>query len=200
MISTRFLIADDESLHNLTLRHQLEALGHEVVATAADGEEAVALAAQHHPDMAILDIRMPGKTGPEAAREIWADRPMPIVFLSAYSDSHTVEDATDAPAFHYLLKPVDPSSLGPAVAVARARFQDWKRAHDERDELARKLEERRIISRAKSILMENRAMSEAEAYRTLQKTSQNRNMRMVDLAKKIIFASNVMRTSDEAGH
>ncbi len=198
-MATRFLIADDESLHNLTLRHQLEALGHRVVATAADGGEAVTLAAEHHPDMAILDIRMPGKTGPEAAREIWEQHRMPILLLSAYSDSRTVEEATAAPVFHYLVKPVEPASLAPALAVARARFDDWQRVQEERDALARKLEERRIISRAKAILMETRSMSEAEAYRTLQKTSQNRNMRMLDLAKKIIFASRVLNDSDREG-
>src|SRR5881396_2480347 len=106
--SLRVLIADDEALHNLALTSQLETLGHEVVATASNGREAVDLAKQTHPDVAFLDIRMPQMSGPEAAREIAQERPIPIIILSAYSDARTVDEAIKAPVFHYLVKPVDP--------------------------------------------------------------------------------------------
>lgn len=191
--SLRVLIADDEALHNLALTSQLEALGHQVVATASNGQEAVKLAAETHPDIAILDIRMPEKTGPEAAVDITAQRPIPIIILSAYSDARTVEEATRSPIFHYLVKPVDPDDLAPAIAVARARFGDWVDAHRQREQLEEKLEERKIIERAKGLLMETRGFSEREAYRFLQKTSQDKNTPMVDLARKILLAAPLLQ-------
>lgn len=192
--SLRVLIADDEALHNLALTSHLEALGHEVIATAKNGREAVAMARESQPDLAILDIRMPVLTGPEAAHQIAAERPIPIIILSAYSDHRTVDQASRAPIFHYLVKPVDPDDLGPAIAVARARFTEWNRARRDRDLLQEKLEERKLIERAKGLLMENRGMTERDAYRFLQKTSQERNTPMVDLARKIVLAASLMQS------
>jgi len=191
--SLRVLIADDEALHNLALTSQLEALGHEVVATAANGKEAVRLAAERNPDLAILDIRMPEMTGPQAASQITAQRPIPIIILSAYSDSRTVEQATKSPVFHYLVKPVDPDDLAPAIAVARARFKEWLEVRADRDRLEHKLEERKVIERAKGLLMETRGFSEQEAYRFLQKTSQDKNTPMADLARKILLAAPLLQ-------
>ena len=191
--SLRFLIADDEALHNLALTSQLEALGHEIVATAANGQEAVDLARDKRPDMAVLDIRMPVMTGPEAAQKIHSDRPIPIIILSAYSDTRTVEQATRSPVFHYLVKPVDPDDLAPAISVAKARFDEWMRARQEKATLEGKLEERKVLERAKGILMETRKMSEQEAYRFLQKTSQDKNTPMIDLARKILLAAPLLQ-------
>ena len=189
----RVLIADDEALHNLALTSQLETLGHQVVATASTGREAVDLARTARPDLAFLDIRMPTMSGPEAAQEIAADRPIPMIILSAYSDGRTVEDAVRAPIFHYLVKPVDPDDLAPAIAVARARFDEWLDARRQRDMLELKLEERKIIERAKGLLMEMRGLSERDAYRFLQKTSQDKNTAMVDLARKILLAAPLLQ-------
>ena len=191
--SLRVLIADDEALHNLALTSQLETLGHQVVATAVNGREAVELARQTKPDLAFLDIRMPSMTEPEAAHEIASDRPIPIIILSAYSDSRTVEEATKAPVFHYLVKPVDPDDLAPAIAVARARFDEWLDARKQRDLLEVKLEERKIVERAKGLLMDSRGLSEREAYRFLQKTSQDKNTPMVELARKILLAAPLLQ-------
>ncbi len=191
--SLRFLIADDEALHNLALTSQLEALGHEVVATASNGKEAVELARDKKPDVAVLDIRMPVMTGPEAAHQIHQERPIPIIILSAYSDNRTVEEATRSPIFHYLVKPVDPDDLAPAISVAKARFDEWTKARAERDTLQLKLDERKTLERAKGILMETRGMSEQEAYRFLQKTSQDKNTPMIDLAKKILLAAPLLQ-------
>lgn len=192
--SLRVLIADDESLHNLALTSQLEKLGHEVVAAASNGEEAVELARQTEPDLAFLDIRMPRLNGPEAARAIAAERPIPIVILSAYSDDRTVQDAIQAPVFHYLVKPVDPDDLAPAIAVARARFADWVEVSTARDRLAQTLEDRKLIERAKGLIMQTRHLSEAEAYRFLQKASQDKNTPMVELAKKILLAAPLLQS------
>lgn len=191
--SLRVLIADDEALHNLALTSQLETLGHQVIATAVNGREAVDLARQTRPDLAFLDIRMPSMTGPEAAHEIAAERAIPIIILSAYSDARTVEEATRAPVFHYLVKPVDPDDLAPAIAVARARFGEWIDTRKQRDLLELKLEERKIVERAKGLLMDSRGLSEREAYRFLQKTSQDKNTPMVDLARKILLAAPLLQ-------
>jgi two-component system, response regulator PdtaR len=191
--SLRVLIADDETLHNLALTSQLETLGHEVIATANNGREAVDLARQTQPDIAFLDIRMPQMSGPEAALEIAQDRPIPMIVLSAYSDSRTVEEAIKAPVFNYLVKPVDPDDLAPAIAVARARFDEWLDARRQRDMLELKLEERKIVERAKGLLMESRGLSERDAYRFLQKTSQDKNTPMVELAKKILLAAPLLQ-------
>lgn len=191
--SLRVLIADDEALHNLALTSQLETLGHQVVATASNGREAVELARQTKPDLAFLDIRMPTMTGPEAAHEIAAERAIPMIILSAYSDTRTVEEAIKAPVFHYLVKPVDPDDLAPAIAVARARFAEWLDARQQKDLLELRLEERKIIERAKGLLMDSRGLSEKEAYRFLQKTSQDKNTPMVELARKLLLAAPLLQ-------
>lgn len=191
--SLRVLIADDEALHNMALTSQLETLGHDVVATASNGREAVDLTLETRPDLVFLDIRMPTLTGPEAAHEIASERPIPMIILSAYSDERTVDEATRSPIFHYLVKPVDPDDLAPAIAVAQARFRDWIDARQEREKLEGKLEERKLIERAKGILMDTRGLSEREAYRFLQKTSQDRNTPMVDLARKILLAAPLLQ-------
>ncbi|MEN8375374.1 MAG: response regulator [Gemmatimonadota bacterium] len=191
--SLRVLIADDEALHNLALASQLKSLGHEVIATARDGEEAVEKARETEPDIAFLDIRMPRMEGPDAARAIFAERPIPVVILSAYSDERTVQAAASAPIFHYLVKPVDSSDLAPAIAVARTRFADWQRTLSERDSLKRRLDERKIIERAKGLVMKSRGLGEADAYRFLQRASQDKNTPMVELAKKIVLAAPLLQ-------
>jgi response regulator NasT len=191
--SLRVLIADDEALHNLALTSQLETLGHQVVATASNGREAVELAKQTKPDLAFLDIRMPTMTGPEAAHQIASERAIPMIILSAYSDARTVEEAIRAPVFHYLVKPVDPDDLAPAIAVARARFDEWLDARRQKEMLEMRLEERKIIERAKGLLMDSRGLSEKEAYRFLQKTSQDKNTPMVELARKLLLAAPLLQ-------
>lgn len=191
--SLRVLIADDEALHNLALTSQLETLGHQVVATASNGREAVDLARQTKPDLAFLDIRMPTMTGPEAAHEIASDRAIPMIILSAYSDARTVDEAIKAPVFHYLVKPVDPDDLAPAIAVAKARFEEWLDARRQKEMLELRLEERKIIERAKGLLMDSRGLTEKEAYRFLQKTSQDKNTPMVELARKLLLAAPLLQ-------
>ncbi|HUG00849.1 MAG TPA: response regulator [Longimicrobiales bacterium] len=191
--SLRVLIADDEALHNLALSSQLKSLGHDVVAAAKDGEEAVEKARETKPDIAFLDIRMPGMAGPDAAKKIFQERPIPMVILSAYSDERTVQEAASAPIFHYLVKPVDSSDLAPAIAIARKRFAEWERTRSERDSLQQKLDERKIIERAKGLLMKSRGLSESDAYRFLQRASQDKNTPMVDLARKIVLAAPLLQ-------
>lgn len=189
----RILIAEDDPLNAMALRSQLEAMGHRVIATAHDGEEAVELAAQEQPDLAILDIRMPRLSGLDAAERIFAARPLPLLLLTGYSDPDAVERAARLPVYVYLVKPVSTEDLGPAIAVAARRFEEWQQLTDEAASLEQRIAERKLIERAKGVLMEARGLTEREAYRVLQKESQNRNQPMVEIARTILAADPVLR-------
>lgn len=190
----RILIGEDESVTALGLEQDLKSLGHSVIGIAADGETAVAMAHALSPDAVVLDVRMPHLSGLEAAARIHADRPVPIVIVSAYSDVDTLGSAAAAPVFHYLVKPVTAAQLGAALTIADARHQQWIQQRHESDDLRRRLEERKVIERAKGILMEREGITESAAYRVLQRTSQSRNMTIADLSRSLITAEDVIRT------
>lgn len=192
-VPLRILVAEDEALNAVALKSQLEKLGHEVVGPAGTGLEAVELTRSAAVDLAILDIRMPELSGLEAAQEIFELKPIPIILLTGYSDPEYVSGATLAPVFHYLVKPASLEDLAPAISVAWQRFQEWKGYRDEAAELERKIEGRKLIERAKGVLMEVRGLSEREAYRLLQKESQNRNQPMVEIARTVLMADALLR-------
>ncbi|MGH7483044.1 MAG: ANTAR domain-containing response regulator [Longimicrobiales bacterium] len=189
----RILVAEDEPLSALALKGQLEALGHSVIGPAGDGREAIRLAAEREPGLAILDIRMPEVSGLEAAEEIFRHHPIPILLLTGYSSPEYIDRATVLPVFHYLVKPVTMDDLVPAIGVARARFSEWARYRSDVEDLQNKLKERALVDRAKSVLMQTRRLSEPDAYRVLQKESQNRNIPMVDVARTVLLAETVLR-------
>ncbi len=188
----RILIADDEAIRVMTLRTQLRALGFEVVAEATTGREAVELAARCEPDLAILDIKMPELDGIAAAREITAHRPIPVVLLTAYSEPELVERATEAGVFAYLVKPVSEEDLLPTILLARARFEEFRLLQQEVADLREALEARKVIERAKGILMKRLGISEAEAFRRMQVQSQRENKKLVEIARAIVTAHGVL--------
>jgi len=188
----RILIADDEAIRVMTLRTQLRALGFEVVAEATNGQEAVDLADRHQPDLAILDIKMPGLDGIAAAREITARRPVPVILLTAYSEPELVERATEAGVFAYLVKPVSEEDLLPTILLARARFEEFRLLRREVEDLREALEARKIIERAKGILMKRLGISEVEAFRRMQVQSQKENKKLVEIARAIVTAHGVL--------
>ncbi len=192
MESLRILIADDESLRLLSLRAQLAALGHTVVAEASDGEEAVAAAASSQPDLAIIDIRMPVVDGIEAAERITRARPIPIILLSAYSEAQLVERAAEANIAAYLMKPVAAEDLHPAITLALTRFRQFQALRHEVDDLRGALEARKVIERAKGILMRRLGLSEDEAFRRLQRQSQDTNRKLADVAQAIVMADQML--------
>jgi response regulator NasT len=189
----RILIAEDESVTALGLEQDLRSLGHTVVGIAADGASAVSMARTMGPDLVLLDVRMPHLDGLAAAEQIHAERPVPIIAVTAYSDADTVSQATRAPIFHYLVKPVSAPQLEAAIQVAFARHEDWLSSRHESDDLRRKLDDRKVIERAKGILMERENITESAAYRILQRTSQSRNMSMADLARSLLAAEDLIR-------
>ncbi len=191
--SLRILVAEDEPLSAMALQAQLEALGHVVIGPAHNGREAVEMARANPADLAILDVRMPALSGLEAAHEIAGFIELPVILLSGYSDPEMIEEATRAPVFHYLVKPVSMADLGPAIAVAMTRFNEWKELRGQAQALEHKLEDRKLIEKAKGVLMEARGLPEAEAYRVLQKESQNRNQPMVEIARSIVMSASLLR-------
>jgi response regulator NasT len=188
----RILIADDEAIRLMTLRTQLRALGFEVVAEATTGRQAVELASRCEPDLAILDIKMPELDGIAAAREITAHRPIPVILLTAYSEPELVERATEAGVFAYLVKPVSEEDLLPTILLARARFEEFRLLQLEVADLREALEARKVIERAKGILMKRLGISEAEAFRRMQVQSQKENKKLVEIARAIVTAHGVL--------
>ena len=188
MDALRILIADDESLRVMSLKGQLESLGHKVVAEASNGKEAVHLAEELRPDLAILDIKMPEMDGIEAAQKITAERAIPIILLTAYSERELAERAAIANVSAYLMKPISEQDLLPAIALAMSRFKEFQSLHQEVDDLRDALETRKLVERAKGILMRRLNLTEEEAFRRMQRRSQNENKRLGEIAQAIITA------------
>jgi len=168
----RILVAEDETIIRLDLRALLERAGFEVCAEARDGEEAVALARELTPDVAIMDVKMPKLDGIEAARRILNERPIPIVILTAYGQDELVQRAAEAGVFGYLVKPFREQDLLPAIRTARARHEELAALREEAESLAEALTARKAIERAKGLLMEKEGLSEQDAFARLRRASQ----------------------------
>ena len=168
----RILIAEDETIIRLDLRDLLEKTGHEVVAEARDGEEAVELARTLEPELAVMDVKMPKLDGIDAARRILAERPIPIVMLTAYGQEELVARAVEAGVFGYLVKPFREQDLVPAIATARARHEELAAVREEVETLADALAARKVIERAKGLLMAKENLTEQDAFARLRRASQ----------------------------
>ena len=192
MDALRVLVADDESLRVMSLKGQLESIGHKVIAEAANGKEAVGLARELKPDLAILDIKMPEMDGIEAAKTITQERPIPIILLTAFSEKELAERAAEANVAAYLMKPVSEHDLLPAIALAVSRFKEFQALHQEVDDLRDALETRKLVERAKGILMRRLNLTEEEAFRRMQRRSQNENKKLGEIANAIIMADGMM--------
>ncbi len=188
MERTRVIIADDESIIRMDLREMLTNLGYLVVGEAGDGRSAVNLARELKPDVAILDIKMPDMDGIEAARILTGEKIAPVVLLTAYSQRDLVERAKEAGVVGYITKPMRESDLAPAIEVAMARFSEFRALEKEVGDLKQALETRKLVDRAKGILMDTQGLTEAEAFRKIQKMSMNKRRPMKDVAEAIILA------------
>ena len=181
----RVLLAEDESIIRLGLRRILEEAGHQVVA-APDGRTAVKLARQTRPDLALLDIKMPGLDGLEAAREIYIQRPLPIVLLTAYGDQELVERAAGLPILAYLIKPVNERELLATLEVVTARFEEQQWLVQQTTELEEQIEARKVVERAKGVLMERESLGEKEAYLRIQRQARQERRTMRQVAEAIL--------------
>jgi len=184
----RVMIGDDESIIRMDLREMLTNLGYLVVGEAGDGRSAVNLARELKPDVVILDIKMPGMDGIEAARILTEEKIAPVVLLTAYSQRDLVERAKEAGVVGYITKPMRESDLTPTIEVAMARFSEFRALEKEAVDLKQALETRKLVDRAKGILMDTQGLSEAEAFRRIQKMSMNKRKTMKDVAEAIILA------------
>src|SRR5213080_3183418 len=182
----RILVAEDETIIRLDLVEMLKRAGLEVCAEARDGEEAVELAREAEPDVAVLDVKMPRLDGIEAARRILDERPIPIVMLTAYGQDELVSRAVEAGVFGYLVKPFREQDLLPAIRTARARHEELAVLREQADSLAEALAARKAIERAKGLLMEREGLSEEEAFARLRKASQLSGRPMKVVAEAVV--------------
>jgi response regulator NasT len=185
-MSIRVVIAEDEAIIRLDLKETLEEEGYEVVGETGRGDKAVDLVRELRPDLAILDIKMPGMDGIEAARLITKDRICGVLVLTAFSQREVIEQARDAGALAYLVKPFQKTDLVPAIEVAIARFREMQALNGEVDALEEQLETRKSIDRAKGILIDQCSMSESDAYAFIQRGAMNHRATMKAVADMVI--------------
>jgi AmiR/NasT family two-component response regulator len=184
----RIIIADDESLIRLDLREMLTHIGYDVIAEAGDGRSAVDLARRLRPDLLIMDIKMPDLDGISAAEELTRDRIAPVVLLTAYSDQGLVERAREAGVVGYVVKPFREAELMPVIELSRARFDEFRTLEREVGDLKEALETRKLIERAKGVLMETHGLRENEAFHRIRKTSMDARKSMKEVAEAILLA------------
>ncbi|MFN8036544.1 MAG: response regulator [Acidimicrobiia bacterium] len=183
---TRVVIAEDEAIIRLDLKELLEEEGYEVVGETGRGDEAVDLVREHKPDLAILDIKMPGMDGLTAARHISADRLAAVVVLTAFSQRDLVEQATESGAFAYLVKPFQKSDLIPAIEVALGRHAELLALEKDVGDLAERLEARKLIDRAKGRLMDAHGLDEQAAWRFLQTNAMRERVKVHQVAERVV--------------
>ncbi|HLQ33672.1 MAG TPA: response regulator [Chloroflexota bacterium] len=188
---TRVVVADDESVIRMDLKEMLAGLGYLVVGEAGDGESAVNLARELKPDLVIMDIKMPGTDGIQAAQILTEERIAPVLLLTAFSQTELIDGAKQAGVVGYIVKPFREGELVPAIEVAMARFREFRELETEIGDLRETLETRKLIERAKGILMDSQGLKEADAFRKIQKLSMNSRKSMKEVAEAIVLAEQI---------
>jgi response regulator NasT len=189
-LTTRVVIAEDEALIRLDLKEMLEEEGYSVVGEAGDGETAVRLAQESRPDLVILDVKMPVLDGISAAERIAGEKLAPVLMLTAFSQRELVERARDAGAMAYLVKPFSKADLLPAIEIAASRYVELAELEREVADLAERLETRKLVDRAKSVLQTKFGLTEPDSFRWIQKTAMDKRVSMRQVAELVV---------DEAG-
>jgi response regulator NasT len=184
----RIAVADDEQDMRDYFQTILPTLGHEVVAAAVNGRELVERCRALKPDLVITDIKMPDMDGIDAAARLYRDAPLPIILVSAYHDAEFIRRAEADHVLAYLVKPIKQSDLEPAIAIAMRRFEQFQALRKEAADLKQALEDRKVIERAKGVLMTKAKLGEQEAFRRLQKLASDKNQKLVEIARIILTA------------
>jgi len=193
------IIADDESIIRLDLREMLTNLGYLVIGEVGDGRSAVNVARERKPDVVVMDIKMPDMDGIDAAKVLTEARISPVLLLTAYSQQDLIERAQDAGVVGYIVKPFRKSDLAPAIEVAVTRFAEFRALEKEVGDLKLALETRKSVDRAKGILMDTQRLTEAEAFRKIQKMSMNTRKPMKEVAEAIILAHQASISNNQRG-
>jgi response regulator NasT len=184
----RIAVADDEPLMLRWYVETLSKMGHDVCVRAADGQELVEKCQAEHPDLIITDIRMPLMSGVEAVAALQEQAPIPVILVSAFHDSEDLEDTLKRHVLAYLVKPIKQPDLKMAIALVVRRFREFEALQKQAENLAQALEDRKLIERAKGILMKRGGMDEPDAFHRLQKLSQLKNQKLVEVARTIVVA------------
>ena len=182
----RAVVAEDEALIRMDIVETLREGGYEVVGEGANGEEGIALAREHKPDVVVMDVKMPVMDGITAAETIAKERIAPVVLLTAFSQTELVERARDAGAMAYVVKPFTPGDLLPAVEIAASRYSEIRALESEIADINERMETRKKVERAKGLLMEKMKLNEPESFRWIQKTSMDRRLTMREVAEAVI--------------
>ena len=185
-MTIRIVLAEDEAIIRLDLRETLQEEGYEVVGDVGRGDKAIELVRELKPDVAIFDIKMPGISGIEAAKIVSKEKICPVVMLTAFSQREIIEEARDAGALAYLVKPFQKTDLVPAIELAIARFAEMRALSGEVDALGAQLEMRKLIDRAKGVLIDNYKMSEADSFLFIQRLAMSERKKMGEIAERII--------------
>ena len=191
MPQIRLVIADDESLIRMNLKETLVGLGYLVVGEASDGATVIHLARELRPDLVLMDIKMPKIDGIQAAKVLTEEKISPVLLLTAYSDRELVERAKDAGVVNYIVKPFRDAELMPAIEIAMARYQEFIKMDDEISDLKETLETRKLVERAKGVLMDTQGLKEAEAFRKIQQLSMNTRKSMKEIAQALLLAHEI---------
>jgi len=185
-VGVRVVVAEDEAIIRLDLKETLQEQGYEVVGETARGDEAVSLVKEMQPDLAILDIKMPGMDGLSAARAITAERLAAVLILTAFSQRDLIEEARDAGALAYLVKPFQTSEIIPAIEVALGRFHEMKALEEEVSNLQDVVEDQKWIGRAKGLLIDELGLKEHDAFTWIQKSAMRERVKMREIARRVI--------------
>jgi response regulator NasT len=187
----RLVIADDESLIRMNLKETLVGLGYLVVGEAGDGVSVVNLARELRPDLVIMDIKMPKLDGIQAAKMLTEDKIAPVLLLTAYSDRELVDRAREAGVVNYIVKPFRDAELLPAIEIAMARYAEFQEIDKKVGDLQETLETRKLVERAKGVLMDTQGLKEQEAFRKIQQLSMNTRKTMREIAQAILLTAQI---------
>lgn len=191
MAQIRLVIADDESLIRMNLKETLISLGYLVVGEAGDGTSVIHLARELRPDLVLMDIKMPKLDGIQAAKVLTEEKIAPVLLLTAYSDRELVDRAREAGVVNYIVKPFRDAELLPAIEIALARYQEFLEMDTEIKDLKETLDTRKLVERAKGVLMDTQGLKEAEAFRKIQQLSMNTRKSMKEIAQAILLANEI---------
>ena len=191
----RIAVADDELDMRDYFQQILPILGHEVVAVAQDGRELVEQCRELKPDLVITDIKMPDMDGIDAAAQIYRNGPIPVILVSAYHDPEFIRRAEANHILAYLVKPIKQADLEPVIAIAMRRFEQFQALHKEAADLKQALEDRKVIEKAKGLLMKKASLDEHDAFRRLQRLASDKNKKLIDVAQMILMAEEAFTSS-----